>query len=205
MPRPRFKKLDDDRRDTIMEAAARAFSADGYEGASINKILQDAGLSKGVAYYYFEDKADLFATTVEFYLQQIDTNIRGRLDALTADNFWEMMLTLYSEPFIENMDAPYRFQVLKVASQVSETDPLWERIAPLVNMAFGWTFALINKGREFGLVRTDMSDELLFKFISAIDMVADEELLSQIDTLTRDEVYAFQAQVVDAIRRLLAP
>ena len=66
MPRPRFLKLDDERRDTIMEAAAKVFAAEGYHGASINQILQNAGLSKGVAYYYFEDKADLFATTIEF-------------------------------------------------------------------------------------------------------------------------------------------
>lgn len=60
MPRPRFQKLSIEKQQAILEAAAREFSAHGYEGASINKILETAQLSKGAAYYYFDDKADLF-------------------------------------------------------------------------------------------------------------------------------------------------
>ena len=150
MPRPRFLKLDEERRDTIMEAAAKVFAAEGYHGASINQILQNAGLSKGVAYYYFEDKADLFATTIEFYMQQIEFSIRDRMNDLTPENFWDMMLELYSEPFLKNLDAPYRFRVLKVATRLADDDPIMERIQPLINKAFGWTAEVVEKGRAFG-------------------------------------------------------
>lgn len=205
MPYARFQKLDEDRRYAIMEASAQVFAEHGYHGASINQILQNANLSKGVAYYYFEDKADLFATTVEFYLQEIDTNIRDRINELTADNFWEMVLTLYSEPFILSLDAPYRFQVLKVATQIPADDPLIKRITPLIEMAFGWTIELVTKGREYGLVREDLPDEMLYGFMSAIDTVADNYILERVDTLTADEIVEIQAKVVDAIRRLLSP
>ena len=43
------------------EVAAREFGEHGFEGASLNHILAEAGVSKGAAYYYFEGKADLFA------------------------------------------------------------------------------------------------------------------------------------------------
>lgn len=205
MPRPRFQKLDDERRDNIMEAAAKVFAEEGYQGASINQILQNAGLSKGVAYYYFEDKADLFATTVEFYLGQIDTSIISRIDDLTAENFWEMMLELYSQPFLQNLDAPYRFRVLKVAAQIPQDDPLMERIAPLMQIAFGWTMELVEKGQGFGLVRTDLPEELLFGFIMGIDTVSDNYMLERLETMSPSEIYGIMSHTVDAIKRLISP
>ncbi|MEO1286883.1 MAG: TetR/AcrR family transcriptional regulator [Chloroflexota bacterium] len=205
MPRPRFQKLDADRRETIMEAAAQIFADKGYEKASINQILKQAGLSKGVAYYYFEDKADLFATTIEYYMAQIDTTMRDQMTMLTRDNFWDVMLELYSQPLLQNLDAPYRFLVLKAATDIQQGDPLFERIAPLLHQAFGWTMELIDKGREFGLVRTDLPDDLLYRFIYAIDEVADNYLLEHLVDLTEDEIYTLQGHVVDSIRRLLSP
>ena len=64
MPRPRFDKLPPDKRGRILEAAALEFAAHGFDGASLNRIISTAGISKGAAYYYFDDKADLYATVV---------------------------------------------------------------------------------------------------------------------------------------------
>ena len=56
MPRPRFEKLSAEKREQILETAAKAFAAHGYDGASLNQILADADISKGAAYYYFDNK-----------------------------------------------------------------------------------------------------------------------------------------------------
>ena len=63
MPRPRFEKLSPEKREQILETSAKEFAANGYEGASLNQILAKAGISKGAAYYYFDNKADLYVTT----------------------------------------------------------------------------------------------------------------------------------------------
>ena len=39
MPRPRFYKLSAPKRERILEAAAKEFTAHGYDGASLNQIL----------------------------------------------------------------------------------------------------------------------------------------------------------------------
>ena len=46
MPRPRFDKLAEEKRERILEAAAKEFAARGYDGASMNRIL-DGNISKG--------------------------------------------------------------------------------------------------------------------------------------------------------------
>ncbi len=64
MPRPRFDRLDPDKRRRILAVAAEEFAARGVGNASLNRIIDHAGISKGAAYYYFDDKADLFATVI---------------------------------------------------------------------------------------------------------------------------------------------
>ena len=205
MPRPRFQKLDESRRDNILIAAANAFAADGYHGASINQILETAGLSKGVAYYYFEDKADLFATTVEYYFEQFHLPVRANIDKLTPDNFWQMSEKIYQEPLLQSLDKPYMFGVMKAAIRIPRDDPIMERIMPIIEAAFGWMRLIIVRGQEFGVVRTDLPDELLYGYIMAIDEVTDTYLAENLDSLDREKVLQIVSLTVDALRRLLTP
>lgn len=54
-----------EKRATILRGAGEIFARDGYEGASMSRIAQEAGVSKGTLYNYFAGKADLFAAYVE--------------------------------------------------------------------------------------------------------------------------------------------
>ena len=71
MPLGRFERLDEDRRRRLLASAAQEFAAEGYEGASLGWIAEEAGFSKPAIYYYFEDKADLYATVVREVWQRL--------------------------------------------------------------------------------------------------------------------------------------
>ena len=47
--------------DQVLEGARRVFMADGFEGASVDTIAREAGVSKATLYSYFPDKKQLFA------------------------------------------------------------------------------------------------------------------------------------------------
>jgi AcrR family transcriptional regulator len=48
------------RRRELMDTAARAFAADGYHTTSVSTIVDGIGVGKGVFYWYFESKDQLF-------------------------------------------------------------------------------------------------------------------------------------------------
>ena len=48
------------RRAQILEGARRAFSRFGYEGATVARIEEETGLSRGAIFNYFDGKLDLF-------------------------------------------------------------------------------------------------------------------------------------------------
>jgi AcrR family transcriptional regulator len=56
--------LSPEKRDQILRGAAAVFSRDGYEGASVARIAQEAGVSKGTLYNHFDSKAAMFAAWV---------------------------------------------------------------------------------------------------------------------------------------------
>jgi AcrR family transcriptional regulator len=43
-------------RETILDAAAHEFAAEGYQGASLSKILERSGVTKGAMYFHFASK-----------------------------------------------------------------------------------------------------------------------------------------------------
>src|SRR5687768_9358643 len=88
MPRPRFEKLDEERRKAILRIAAEEFAEHGYEAASYNRIIERSGLSKGAVYYYFDDKEDLYTTVLRDAMQRLVLDV-GEMNAATdAASFW---------------------------------------------------------------------------------------------------------------------
>lgn len=65
MPRTGRRPGTADTRAQILEAARRRFAEDGYRGATIRSIAQDAAVDPALVHHYFGPKDDLFATVLE--------------------------------------------------------------------------------------------------------------------------------------------
>lgn len=63
--RPRKERGAASARGTIVRAAAEEFAERGYEAASLRAVARRAGVDAALVHHYFEDKADLFAATLE--------------------------------------------------------------------------------------------------------------------------------------------
>jgi AcrR family transcriptional regulator len=81
----------DARRQEILDGARRAFAEHGYEGATVARLEEATGLSRGAIFHYFENKNDLF---VELAMEMntrfgdllLDSGIEAAFRALTAEN-----------------------------------------------------------------------------------------------------------------------
>lgn len=52
-------------RQRILDAALHEFSAKGYEGASLNTVWAENGISKGIIYHHFRDKDEIYLLCVK--------------------------------------------------------------------------------------------------------------------------------------------
>lgn len=83
----------DIRRAAILEAATEVFMELGYAGASIDRIVQLAGGSKGTVYRHFGCKADLFAEIITALVARMTAPIEHQRPD-TADTTQELAATL---------------------------------------------------------------------------------------------------------------
>jgi AcrR family transcriptional regulator len=68
-------------RQAIFDAAARAFSARGFDGVGVDRIARAAGVNKAMIYYHFADKLALYREVVGDLMQVV-----GRAVAALAES-----------------------------------------------------------------------------------------------------------------------
>ncbi|MEJ2752238.1 MAG: TetR/AcrR family transcriptional regulator [Chloroflexota bacterium] len=204
MPRPRFYRLSEEKRERILEAAAKEFTAHGYDGASMNSILQAAAISKGAAYYYFDDKADLFATTVQHYSEELIADIAFDPTELTADNFWDGLADVYRRQFTSFAERPWVFGIAKAGGPVPADTLLYGPLAEIWQQAQTLLAGFLQHGRDLGVIRDDLPEELLLSLLVTVDDAHDRWLYAHWAELSPDELEQAALRISDTLRRLLS-
>jgi len=85
-----------DTRTKILASAKRVFARHGFNGASLDLVASDAGLTKGAVYWHFAGKNDLFLALCENSLDQLLTRLPNQVHGVFAsadpmDSFKKML------------------------------------------------------------------------------------------------------------------
>ena len=109
MPSTQFLNLPEEKQQRIVCASLGEFAAHGYDMASTNRIVQRAGISKGVLFKYFVDKEALFlyvcGVCTQSYIETIPRE--------TADDLFEFIrrTTMHKMRFMRERPLTYRLLV----------------------------------------------------------------------------------------------
>lgn len=176
MPLPRFDRLPVERQELILGVARRHFAEHGAEGASYNKIIEAAGVSKTAAYHYFDGREDLLTAVLDGVLERL-------LDALGP---WA--------PARDEADLRSRFTTGSAALATHLQDHP-EDLA-LAGAAIGrthegpwldWFDALVTDGQRLRVIRTDVDHGLLVSVTAAVIQAADAWALDRMTAEPRTE------------------
>lgn len=81
----RFESLEESKQRSIRQAALEEFAVHGYQKASTNRIVKAAGIGKGMLFYYFTSKQELYEYLVKYSLEFIQSRYLDRVDAGEPD------------------------------------------------------------------------------------------------------------------------
>lgn len=70
MPTESFYKLDKSKRQKIVDAMKKEFSRVPFHEASVNRIVEEAGISKGSFWVYFKSKEEAIEYLIETHLEK---------------------------------------------------------------------------------------------------------------------------------------
>jgi AcrR family transcriptional regulator len=197
--------LDEAKRTLILETSAREFANHGFDGASLNHILSEAGISKGAAYYYFDDKADLFATVVEHYWSHILGRADLRLETLDRHTFWPKIHELYHQSVAQAYEQPWLIPLFRNLLKPESLQRLPPAVLGTLAALREWTGALLQRGQQLGIIRTDLPLDLLLAVVMAADGAADQWMFDRPEPLPRAESERLMQLLLEGIQRLLAP
>lgn len=202
MPLQRFSKLDPDRQAAILAAARAEFSARGFNAASYNTIIKEAGLSKGAMYYYFADKADLCRTVLEPILAQL-ADAAGELGEFDdAQSFWREVAALTDRAMGLMLAMP---DVADLSRLIYDESSNSEVLGPLVERAEVWCAELLRAGQRVGAVRSDLQLEFLATAITGLLVHTDRWIAQRYQTMDPAQLEQLSVACLRMVEQIAAP
>jgi AcrR family transcriptional regulator len=203
MSHKRFENLDPQRQQRLFDAAAEEFGDEGYEAASLNRILDKSGMSKSSLYYYFDNKADLFTTMIERSIAALFREIGGfDLDALTAGTFWSEIDSLFQRAVVVTNERPWYVKLGRLFYWLRGSPKESAPTGRMFNAARTWTGMLIKRGQELGVVRTDLPISLLTESIMGLGEAVDRWIVEHWSELNEAERIDTAKNLIELFQRL---
>jgi AcrR family transcriptional regulator len=112
------------RRGEILDAAQRVFARHGYEGATVARLEQETGLSRGAIFNYFGSKDGLFVALVAQSSDRLveiwlDRGYRALLDAIVNEDPDWLAVQVEATRRVRT-DARFRAEIEKLERETAE-------------------------------------------------------------------------------------
>jgi TetR/AcrR family transcriptional regulator, transcriptional repressor of aconitase len=147
------------RRQQILDGARACFARHGYEGATVRRLEQSTGLSRGALFHHFRDKEALFLALAEQDAERM-------ADVVAAQGLVQVMRELLASP--ETIDAGWTGTFLEIARR-GRTDPgfreRWRFHAEALTAA---TRARLERQARSGALRDDVPVPVLARYLQLV-------------------------------------
>jgi len=139
--------------DRLLEAAVELLAERGYAGATVDDIVERAGVAKGTVYYHFRSKSELVSTLLDDGLRRLATSFRTEIEG-AEDGFAALRALVHAElTYIERYQA---FSKL-VMSEMWRADRDWRDSLRTLRDEYGEVFAsVLRRGVSEGAFRADL-------------------------------------------------
>ena len=104
-----FETLSPERQEAIMRAAMEGFGRDSYKEASTEDIARKAGISKGLLFFYFRNKQELYLRTMNYLMERVVEWVVDE-EFYRIDDFFELMLYSGEQKIASLQKWPWAFE-----------------------------------------------------------------------------------------------
>lgn len=162
-----FEQIRTKRIKQIKKASVKIFAMYGFDGAKMNLIAEEAGVSQGLFYRYFESKDELFILLVKELLELAS----GQLQVIhqLPGTPYEQIKALTEQMLDESSKYPFMFiqQVRTMKRAPDEVKELIEKHSP--NALVDLLIPIFMKGQEMGEFRKGNPRQLLSWYLHIVN------------------------------------
>ena len=83
----KFFDLKKEKQDRMINGAMKVFTLNGFERASTDEMVKEAGVSKGLWFHYFDNKIGLYTFVTDYAIKYMIMELSATFSADTSDYF----------------------------------------------------------------------------------------------------------------------
>ena len=171
----KFLNLDQEKQDRIINAAIKEFAQKGYDRASTNEIVKEAGISKGLLFHYFGNKKQLFLFLFDYCYEIIAEQFYQKVNLAEKDFFTRMRQAVKIKMELSTI-YPDLFKFIKEA-YLEDSAEVKVEVDGRVKILNNANFNKIYEGIDFSKFRDDMDIKKVLKIITyTFEKLSEEEL-----------------------------
>jgi len=159
-----FRELEPAKRQAILDAAMDEFAENGYEKASTNRIVRGAGISKGMLFYYFNSKEELFQDLVAHAYAVVRKDLLQPLDGMSGD-FIERLRQLAERKLRTYAENPHIIRFLGAIFLERNSGHLPPPLLEELNAAYALSRTKLYADIDTSLFRADVPPEHCIQLI----------------------------------------
>ncbi|SMX28189.1 Bacterial regulatory proteins, tetR family [Pelagimonas phthalicica] len=199
----RLWALPEDKRARLLDPAQAEFIRHGYTDASLNRVLSDAQMSKGQAYYYITGKSDLYlAVCTRDFSPLLDFAHKQAETLRDVDDYWIGLENLVGD-LVDLLHA--NDKVAALALTVYGSAAAAECLAPLTAQLDAILDDVIQIGQTAEEVRADLPDGLIRDMLKALARSVDRWFALNGPSLSPEEMAHTSNSTFEMIRGLVRP
>ena len=154
-------------RQCLLDAAFPVFARNGFERATVDEIVREAGYSKGAFYVHFESKEDLFWAMLEERIDAVQENLRGAVDITlpVAENQRRILEAVFR---LERDDPAWPALFMEFAAHAGRNPKVRERLGDMYRRWHTFSVEMLSAAQEAGKIRSDVDVTFVASVIIAL-------------------------------------
>ncbi len=163
-----FRHLPPDKQERVLEAALTEFADQGYQAASLNRLVAKAGIAKGSIYQYFPNKEGMFHFIFEHALGLVRRTLMDvKEETLERDLFTRLEQSLLAG--VRFLKEHPRIYNLYLKIQFDKNLPFREEfLATVRRHATEYFGSLVRRARARGELRPGVPQEPILFLLDAV-------------------------------------
>lgn len=117
----KFLNVKVEKQQKILEATIKEFADKGFEKASTNEIIKEAGISKGILFHYFTNKKTLFLFAYDYAVELCMEEFFKKVDEEERDIFAKLrQVSSFKLELVNKHPSIFKFLEVAVGEQCNE-------------------------------------------------------------------------------------
>lgn len=192
----KFFDLKKEKQDRMINGALKIFALNGYQKASTDDIVKEAGISKGLLFHYFGSKAGLYIFVYEYSSRYMSMELQ-RAISLREKDLFRLLMQMEDAKNILLRNYPY-MQKFLFGHEMPEEENIKDKVKDFTGLVASVMEEVLGRA-DYDRILADVDKKLLVRSVNYVTRGLMETALTE--KLDSDFVHKEAAAYCEMMRR----